>query len=262
MTRVALGDLRAHPVRLLATALSVVLGTAFVAGTFILTDMARAAFDHLFAAGGAHADVVVRSVGDLEGQVREGAAVPDRVVDAVAAVDGVAAVAAVHEGPALLLGPDGEPLDGPGFGGPPSAVSWIAEDALRDQVLRTGRAPAGAGEIAVADAIAADQGLALGDEVRLVFGNAVVDARVVGTFSYDEGGGGGTDVGTLGGRPSVALDAGAAAEHPAAPPRCGCSPPTASATPAALTNPPASRCWGAQRSAGTPVAGPHRSSGR
>jgi putative ABC transport system permease protein len=70
MTRVALGDLRAHPVRLLATALSVVLGTAFVAGTFILTDMARAGFDHLFAAGGAHADVVVRPVGDLEGQVR------------------------------------------------------------------------------------------------------------------------------------------------------------------------------------------------
>lgn len=187
MTRVALSNLRAHPVRLLATALSVVLGIAFVAGTFIFTDTARAAFDDLRGAG-ANVDVVVRPASDLDGQAGAGAGVPDRVVDAVVAIDGVAAVAAVHDGPALLLGPDGQPLGGPGFGGPPSAVNWIAEDGLRDQELRTGRAPAAPGEVAVADAIAADEGLTLDGEAQLAFGNAVADVRVVGTFGYEGGG--------------------------------------------------------------------------
>src|SRR5213593_4274559 len=48
MWRATLKGLIAHKVRLALTALAIVLGVAFVAGTYILTDTINRAFDDLF----------------------------------------------------------------------------------------------------------------------------------------------------------------------------------------------------------------------
>ena len=48
MTRLALKSLWARKVRAMATTLAVVIGVAFVAGTYILTDTTFAAFDEIF----------------------------------------------------------------------------------------------------------------------------------------------------------------------------------------------------------------------
>ena len=48
MWRAAVKSLRARKLRLVLTAMAVVLGIAFVAGTLVLTDTALAAFDDLF----------------------------------------------------------------------------------------------------------------------------------------------------------------------------------------------------------------------
>jgi len=48
MWRATLKGLIAHRVRLTLTAISIVLGVGFVAGTYILTDTMNTAFDKLF----------------------------------------------------------------------------------------------------------------------------------------------------------------------------------------------------------------------
>ena len=49
MRRVSLRNLAAHKVRLLLTVLSVVLGTAFVTGSFVFTDTLSKTFNSIFA---------------------------------------------------------------------------------------------------------------------------------------------------------------------------------------------------------------------
>ncbi|MGW4249366.1 ABC transporter permease, partial [Nocardia sp. NPDC004722] len=60
MRKVALRNLAAHKVRLFLTVLSVVLGTAFVAGTYMFTDTLQRAFDDIFAGQAAGVDVRVQ----------------------------------------------------------------------------------------------------------------------------------------------------------------------------------------------------------
>ncbi len=62
MWRATIKSLLARKLRLVLTALSVVLGIGFVAGTYVLTDTMNAAFDQLFATTAQASDVTVRSV--------------------------------------------------------------------------------------------------------------------------------------------------------------------------------------------------------
>ena len=188
MIRLAMGDLRARPLRLLATVLSVALGVAFVAGSLILVDTVRGAFDRRFIEGGRRAAGVVRPSGGQETQ--RSARVPGRVADTVAAVPGVAAVAPVQQETVLLTSPGGWPLerrDAPASRLDQARLylgNWIDQAALRDQELRAGRAPAAAGEVALHRHTAATHGLAIGDRVRLVLTHTVLDAMVTGLFDY------------------------------------------------------------------------------
>ncbi len=59
MTGLALKSLWARRIRALTTTLAVVIGVAFVAGTYILTDTTFAAFDEIFEDSLAKTDVVI-----------------------------------------------------------------------------------------------------------------------------------------------------------------------------------------------------------
>ena len=65
MRRVMIKGLVAHKLRLGLTALAVVLGVAFVAGTFVLTDTLASTFDNLFAEATSKLDVQIRSTREL-----------------------------------------------------------------------------------------------------------------------------------------------------------------------------------------------------
>ena len=73
MLSTALKNLLAHKFRLLATALAVTLGVAFMAGTLVLTDTMRQTFDNLFADVYKGTDVVVRAKAAFEGPAGGGA---------------------------------------------------------------------------------------------------------------------------------------------------------------------------------------------
>ena len=61
MWRATLKSLLAKKVRLTLTALSVVLGVGFMAGTYVLTDTMSQAFDELFDTVATDTDVIVRA---------------------------------------------------------------------------------------------------------------------------------------------------------------------------------------------------------
>jgi putative ABC transport system permease protein len=90
MFRIALKSAIAKKMRLVSTALSVLIGVAFLTGTLVFTDTIRATFDNLFATVYESTDSVVRSTSTIEtivGDQRQ--RIPDDVVASVAEVDGV-----------------------------------------------------------------------------------------------------------------------------------------------------------------------------
>ncbi len=66
MWRATFKSLLAKKLRLVLTALSVVLGVGFVAGTYVLTDTMNAAFEELFAQSATASDVIVRSTTEFD----------------------------------------------------------------------------------------------------------------------------------------------------------------------------------------------------
>src|ERR1051325_3583343 len=68
MWRGTLRGLTSHKLRFALTALAVVLGVAFVAGTFVLTDTINKTFTDLFEQTTKGVDVAVRSKDNISGQ--------------------------------------------------------------------------------------------------------------------------------------------------------------------------------------------------
>lgn len=186
MFRVALAGITAHAARLLSTSLAIVLAVAFVTGTLVYGDTLERSFSDLFGEVGAGIDVQVAGQQAFESTFTPAASgpapVPDDVVEAVAAVDGVAAVEATYTGTAQLLGPDGEPLGGQGP--PTTGVDAPTVAALSTVEVRAGRFPEAAGEIALDAASAEAAGFAVGDEMRVAVNGPVEAQTLVGTFGF------------------------------------------------------------------------------
>ncbi len=111
MRKVSLRNLAAHKVRLVLTVLSVVLGTAFVAGSFVFTDTLQKTFDSIFDGTAQGVDVRVSAV------EQGSSGVPIADVDVLRNIDGVRAVAPSVGGQVVVLDSAGKPMQN---GGAPS----------------------------------------------------------------------------------------------------------------------------------------------
>ena len=111
MFRLTIRNILSHKRRMVSTVLSIVLGIAFLAGTFVFTDSIEQSFDDLFASVYADIDAVVRSSEELETQVgTTRGRIPDTLVGTVADVPGVAEARGSASGYARILSKDGDPL--------------------------------------------------------------------------------------------------------------------------------------------------------
>ena len=94
MWRVTIKGLLAHKLRLALTALSIVLGVTFIAGTFVLTDTLHNTFNTLFSNIYQNIDFQVRGVAQFgSGGTATRNPVPESVVSTVRGVPGVEAAA-------------------------------------------------------------------------------------------------------------------------------------------------------------------------
>lgn len=188
MLRATLKNLAAHKLRLALTAISVVLGVAFMAGTFVLTDTIKHTFDALFAQTTVGKDVVVRATTPYTASGRRGGGfgadrplVPESVLDTVRSVPGVRAASGTVSGQVTLLDRSGKALK---KGAPTLAFAWSVDRSLSSLTLRSGRGPASGTEATVDSGTARDKHFSLGDRVRIISNQPPREFTVVGTTGF------------------------------------------------------------------------------
>src|SRR5829696_1476030 len=188
MGKATLKGLMAHKLRLAATALAIVLGVSFVAGTYVLTDTITASFDNLFKQVTQGIDVAVRSsetFGGLDtgGETRD--PMPEALLDRVKAVDGVRVAEGSVTGYAQLVGKDGKAVT---TGGAPSlGVSFSQDTAFSaGSTIRSGRLPGGPGELAIDAGTAEDAGYVVGDRVKVLFQGPAQTFTVSGIIGFGQ----------------------------------------------------------------------------
>lgn len=186
MLKAALKSLLAHKTRLLLTAISIILGVAFVAGTFVYTDTTDRAFSRIMDDAFSGLDIVVSGDSDFTFG-GTGIYFDEGLLDDIAAVDGVESVVAGIDGfGTQILDSDGEPIGGMG---PPQLSGFLPEDvgAAGGFVLRAGRAPTAAGEVVIDAASAEAGGYSVGDTVAIVSqALPVADYQLVGVVGFGE----------------------------------------------------------------------------
>lgn len=188
MRRVATRNLVAHKVRLTLTLLSVILGTAFVAGSFVFTDSLQGTFDGLFANEARGVDVRVQPMD------RQSLGLPNDVIGRIAATDGVRAVAPRVAGPIVLLR-DGKAIQTAGTS--VTGTSYLPPGRAvgdPDRFL-TGTPPVRTGQIAIDRTGAERAGLRVGDRTTVLVPSAgSVGVTVSGIYDLPSGGAGGITV--------------------------------------------------------------------
>ncbi|MGI9666790.1 MAG: FtsX-like permease family protein, partial [Acidimicrobiia bacterium] len=185
MFRAAIKSLLHRKTRLALTALSIVLGVAFISGTFIYTDTTSKAFSGIFDTALEGVDVVVTS--DSPFSFSQGVYFDESMVDDVAAVDGVAVATATLQGQGVpIIGKDGEVV---GPSGPPKFASYIPSDpsVWGPVTFREGRPPAGPNETALDVSSAELGGYSIGDTVTVVSNDVgPQEFTMVGTTGFGE----------------------------------------------------------------------------
>ena len=185
MLRITLQNLLARKYRLISTAVSVVIGVAFLSGSLVLIDTIQRTFDDLFASVNEDVDAQVRSAdvietdfGDLRGRIDE--SLLAQVLD----IDGVAAADGAVFGYAQLVTADGETLAG-GQGPPALGFAWTDVDELNPMVLSDGsRAPVAPNEVVIDAKSAKDGSFAVGDTVTILLQGPPQEFTIVGVARF------------------------------------------------------------------------------
>ncbi|MFG2823838.1 ABC transporter permease [Kitasatospora sp. NPDC048365] len=191
MYRTALRNVLAHKGRLLMTALAVMLGTAFVAGTMVFSDTAGQAMKNSFSKS--YSDVSVMVTDNAAGghasarEKSEGAAgrLTDATVAQLAALPGAQSVRPVVSGFTGVADKKGNLI---GQAWSARGTNFAPDAAGKDPryPMAEGRGPKAAGEIALDQETAKAGGYKVGDTVRIAGNAAAQDAKLTGVFTTDD----------------------------------------------------------------------------
>lgn len=186
MFAMTIKELVARKVRLLSTALAVLLGVAFMAGTLVFTDTIGATFDSVLADANEGVDVYVRTPSPIElGYGEPGPRLDATLVETVTAVAGVDEAAVVINGYAQIVGPDGEPV-GDVAKHPAFASNWVSVADLNPYTLSSGTAPTHAGAIVIDKATADATGYRPGDVTTVLTQRAPREFTISGIATFGE----------------------------------------------------------------------------
>ncbi|MDJ0925671.1 MAG: FtsX-like permease family protein [Acidimicrobiia bacterium] len=185
MIRTALKTVFAHKLRLALTALSVMIGVAFIAGTFIFTDTIDQTFNDLFDDLFEGQDVIVQGETEFDVGFSGPPPMDADVLDAVLAVPGVEAAEGSVGGMAIIYDLEGEAIVPTG---PPTIGGSMTEDLrLAGNVdLRDGRTPEGSSEVAIDARTAEDNNIAVGDVVKVQTPTEVAEYEVTAIIGFGE----------------------------------------------------------------------------
>src|SRR5215469_9115734 len=187
MYKIVLQSLLARKRRLVTTALAVILGVAFTAGTLVLTDTMTTIFNNLSATVYQGTDAVVRAQAVFDGPQNMGEQRP--MVDAslvppLSHVPGVAAAEGSVLGYTRLIGKDGTPIGNPANGAPTLGGNWGTVPGLNPFHLVAGHAPQAPGEVVIDKQSATTGHLAVGDTTTVLANGPPQRVRIVGIVGF------------------------------------------------------------------------------
>ena len=189
MFRLALKGIMARKGRLLLTSLAVILGTSFLAGTYIFSDTLTKSFKDLFADVFEDTDAYVRSSVVIEGDFgsEERQRIPESLTADVAVVPGVKTAVPSVLGFARVIGKDGKPVGTEG-NGPPNFGSSIVSEADGETFwkISDGRLPASGDEVALDTSTAEKGDYKVGDTVKVVAQAGSREFTLVGVARYGD----------------------------------------------------------------------------
>jgi putative ABC transport system permease protein len=189
MFRVTVKGLLAHKLRFVLTALAVILGVAFMAGTLVLTDTIERTFDELFADVNEGTDAYVRSKESLESDFgpEQRERVSAGLVPGIEAVEGVEVAEGSLQFYAQLVDKDADTIGNPGQGAPTFGFNWNEVDALNPFRLQPGgKAPDAADEVVIDQGSADEANFELGDRVNVLTQSSPRKYEIVGIAKFGD----------------------------------------------------------------------------
>ena len=196
MFKVSLRSLLSHKLRLVLTAISIILGVTFVSGTLVLTDTIRNTFEGVLSNVDKGVAVQVKGpVPATAAQRLQGASLPlpESVLAKVQKVSGVAdAVGTVERSGVSLLN------NGQVVGGTDQrtmlGLNWVSDPQLTTYELTSGTAPRAADDVVINARTATDGHLVVGQQIQVSF-----EASAAQTFVI-------SGIATFGGQSSIASE--------------------------------------------------------
>jgi len=182
MWTATLKGILARKLRLALTTLAVLLGVAFVSGTYVLTDTLQRSFDEIFQRTVTDVDLVVRARDPYTGGGSQRTRIPDTALAQVRAAGGVATADGTAFGYAQFVDRDGHSIQNglaPTFG-----LTWPESGAGPLQLVDDGKShpPRGPREVLVDAGTAREHHLHVGDQVRVLLQGPAERFTIAGLF--------------------------------------------------------------------------------
>jgi putative ABC transport system permease protein len=177
LTSIALKSLWARKARAMGTTLAVVIGVAFVAGSYILTDTIFAAFDEIFTESLSGTSVVVSAENPVEQENGEIPTISAALLPRVQGTPGVRQAAGAIFTPGGFFDSKGDKI-GNKFA--PKFISSTLPGRLESLTYLEGHRPRGPAEASIDKAAAESSGLELGEEFKIIGQGSARSFELVG----------------------------------------------------------------------------------
>jgi putative ABC transport system permease protein len=189
--RLSIKSLWARKVRAFATSLAVILGVAFIAGSYVLTDTIFAAFDEIFSESLAGTAVVVTAQNPVKQESGEVPTIPDSYLRKVQGVNGVKEAAGAIFTPGGFFDEENKAI-GTKFA--PKFISSTLPKGLESLTYVEGRKPHGEGEASLDKSAAESAGLEVGDTLKIIGSGKVQPFKLVGLTQLGQASFGGASI--------------------------------------------------------------------
>jgi putative ABC transport system permease protein len=194
VTKVSFRGLMSRKLRTGVTALAVLLGVAFIAGSYVLTDTINKSFDEIFDVAYAGTDVAVSSSTTGQGDQAAPPPFPERYLGAVRKVDGVDKAEGGIFSVVRFVDAKGDQLSS-SFA--PEFVSSTSEKPFDTLTYTKGRPPRTASETSIDESTANREHLDIGSTLRIAAEAGVRSYKIVGLQRLGDTASGGSSTAQL-----------------------------------------------------------------